>query len=102
MGTVADGFTRVVAHPSVDCGEWVVRDELTPGLFVPAGGGVGKPGLDVLPGGATGIAGRQQIDVDGSTLAHRPGPGLTMQQVRKRREIVRRSGCGPIERVAAH
>lgn len=88
MGTVADGFTRVVAHPSVDRGEWVVRNELTPGLFVPAGGGMGKPGLDVLSGRATGIAGRQQIDVDGSTLAHRPGPGLTMRQVCKRREVI--------------
>ena len=33
MGSVADGFTRVVAHPAVDCGEWVVRDEPTPGLL---------------------------------------------------------------------
>ncbi|MDT7762816.1 MAG: hypothetical protein QOC63_2236 [Mycobacterium sp.] len=40
MGTVADGFTRVVAHPTVDCGKWVVRNELTPGLFMPACGGV--------------------------------------------------------------
>ena len=31
MRSVADGFTRVIAHPAVDCGEWVVRDELTPG-----------------------------------------------------------------------
>ena len=102
MGTVADGFARVVAHPSVDCGEWVVRNELTPGLLVPAGGGMGKPGLDVLPGGATGIAGRQQIDVDGSALAHRPGPGLPMRQVCKRSHVPRSSGCGPMERVAAH
>ena len=58
MGTVADGFTRVVANPTVDCGEWVVRNELTPGALVPAGGGVCEPGLNVLPGGATGIAGR--------------------------------------------
>ncbi|BBX47543.1 hypothetical protein MCOO_35580 [Mycobacterium cookii] len=57
MGTVADGFTRVVAHPSVDRREWVVRDELTPSLLVPAGGGVGKPSLDVLAGRTTGIAG---------------------------------------------
>src|SRR5271168_829234 len=92
-GSVADGFTRVVAHPPVDCGEWVVRNELTPSLFVPAGGGVRKPRLDVLPGGATGIAGRQQIDVDGSALAHRPGPGLPMRQVRKRSDVLPRSGC---------
>ena len=92
MGTVADSFTRVVAHPSVDCGKWVVRNELTPRVFVPAGGGVCKPGLDVLPGGATCIAGRQQIDVDGSALAHRPGPGLPMRQVRKRRDVLRQFG----------
>src|SRR6202051_151607 len=48
MGAVADGFTRVVAHPSVDRGEWVIRNELTPSLFVPARGGVRQPGLDVL------------------------------------------------------
>src|SRR6202162_831888 len=93
MGAVADGFTRVVAHPSVDCGEWVVRNELTPSVFVPAGGGVCKPRLDVLPGGATGIAGRQQINVDGSARTHRPGPGLPMRQVRKRRDVMPRSGC---------
>jgi hypothetical protein len=86
----------------VYCGEWVVRNELTPGLLVPTGGGMGKPGLDVLTGGATGVAGRQQIDVHGSALAHRPGPGLSMRQIRKRRQVTRSSGCGPIERVAAH
>src|SRR5246127_5321547 len=93
VGAVADGFTRVVAHSSVDCGKWVVRNELTPSLFVPAGGGVCKPGLDVFPRGATGVAGRQQIDVDGSPLARRPGPGPPMGQIRKRRHIHRRSGC---------
>ena len=93
MGAVADGFTRVITHPSVDRGEWIVRNKLTPGLLVPAGGRMGKPGLDVLPGRATGIAGRQQIDVDGPVLADRPGPGPPMQQVCKGRDILRRSGC---------
>ena len=73
MGSVADGFTRVIAHPAVDCGEWVVRDELTPRGFVPTGGGVRQPGLDVLSGGTTGIARRQQVDVDGSAFTHRAG-----------------------------
>ena len=72
--SVADGFTRVIAHPAVDGGEWVVLDELSPRGFVPTGGGVRKPGLDVLSGGASGIARRHQIDVDGPALAHRPGP----------------------------
>src|ERR1700732_3303030 len=93
MGTVADGFTRVVAHPTVDCGKWVVRNELTPGLFVPACGGVGKPGLDVLPGGAPCVAGREQIEGDGSALAPRPGPGPAVKQVGKRRGVMRRSGA---------
>src|ERR1700756_3390874 len=77
-GAVADGFTRVVAHPPVDSGEWVVRNQPTPSLFVPAGGGVCKPGLNVFPGGATGIAWRQQVDVDGPACAHRAGPGPPM------------------------
>jgi hypothetical protein len=50
---------------------------------------MGKPGLDVLPGGATGIARRQQIDVDGSAFAHRSGPRLPVRQVRERREVMR-------------
>src|ERR1700758_3808849 len=91
-GAVADGFTRVVAHPPVDGGEWVVRNQLTPSLFVPAGGGVCKPGLDVFPRGATGIAWGQQVDVEGSALAHRPGSGPPVGQIRKRRHIHRRSG----------
>ena len=96
MGTVADGFTRVITHPSVDRGKRIVRNELTPRLLVPAGGRMGKPGLNVFPGRATGIAGRQQIDVDGSTLAHRPGPGLPMRQVCKGREVMQlRCGRAP-------
>ena len=102
MGTVADGFTRVIAHPSMYRGKRIVRNKLTPSLLVPAGGGMGKPGLNVLPGRATGITGRQQIDVDGSVLAHRPGPGVPVQQVCEGRDILRRSGCGPMERLAAH
>ena len=102
IGTVADGFTGVVTHPSMDRGKRIVRNKLTPSLLVPAGGGMGKPGLNVLPGRATGITGRQQIDVNGPALAHRPGPGPPMQQVGKGRDILRRSGCGPMERVVAH
>ena len=30
-----------------------------------------QPALDVLSGRATGIAGRQQVDIDGPALAHR-------------------------------
>ena len=102
MGTVADGFTRVITHPPVDRRKRIIRNKLTPSLLVPAGGRMGKPGLNVFPGRATGITGRQQIDVNGPALAHRPGPGPPMQQVRKGRDILRRSGCGPMERVAAH
>src|SRR5690349_2396114 len=92
IGSVANVFTRVVAHPAVDCGKRVVRDELTPGLFVPAGGGVGEPGLNILSGGTTGVAGRQQIDVDGSAFAHGSRAGLRVRQVRKRGEVPRQSG----------
>ena len=30
MCSVADSFTRVIAHPAMDCGERVVRDQLPP------------------------------------------------------------------------
>ena len=86
--SVADGFTRVIAHPAVDGGEWVVLDELSPRGFVPTGGGVRKPGLDVLSGGASGIARRHQIDVDGPAFAHRPGPRVPVAEVRKRRDVL--------------
>lgn len=92
IGAIADGFTRVITDPSVDCSEGIVRNQLAPGLFVPARGSVRKPSLDVLPGRAASIAGRQQINVDGSVLPHRPGPGLPVHQVRQRRDVLRRSG----------
>ena len=87
MGSVADGFTRVIAHPAVDCGERVVRDELPPRGFVPACGGVRQPGLDVLSGWTTGIARRQQVDVDGSAFAHRAAERMPVAQVRERRDV---------------
>jgi hypothetical protein len=76
----------------VDGGERVVRDELPPGGFVPPGGGVRQPRLNVLSGRAPGIAGRQQIDVDGPVFAHRACPGMPMAEVRERRDVFPWSG----------
>src|SRR6476619_1680965 len=89
--SVADGFTRVIAHPAVDGGEWIILDEPSPRGFVPTGGGVCQPGLDVLAGGASGIARRHQVDVDGAAFAHRPGPRVPVAQVRKRRDVLEAS-----------
>ncbi len=61
--SVADGFAWVIAHPAVDGGERIVSGQLTPGPLVLADAGVGEPGLDVFAGRATGVAGRQQVDV---------------------------------------
>src|SRR6476619_3031545 len=91
MGSVADVFTRVIAHPAVDRGEWVVRDELPPRGFVATCGGVRQPGLDVFARWTPGIARRQQVDVNGSSLTHRAAEMMPVAQVRKRREV---SGSG--------
>ncbi len=70
---VAHGFARVIANPAVDGGEGVVLGELMPGAMGVAGLGERQPGLDVLTGGAAGVAGREQIDIDGPLRAHRAG-----------------------------
>jgi hypothetical protein len=46
-----------------------------------------QPRLDILPGGAAGVARRQQVDVEGALLADRTGAGPTMQQIRQRRNV---------------
>src|SRR5262249_54317258 len=86
-GPVADALAGVVADPAVDRGQRVVGDELPPRLLVPARLGVRQPGLDVLAGRAARVAGRQQVDVDGTALAHRPGPPAPVQQIGQRCHI---------------
>jgi hypothetical protein len=87
MRSVTDRFTRVITHPAVDCGERVVRDELTPRRFVSPCGGVRQPGLDILPGWTSGIARRQQVEVDGSALTHWPAEKMPVPEVRERCEV---------------
>ena len=65
LGAVADALARVVTDPTVDRRQRIVRDELTPCLLMPARLRVRQPGLDVLAGGAAGVARRKQVDVDG-------------------------------------
>ena len=87
LGPVAGGLAGVVADPPVDRGQRVVGDKLPPGLLVLAGLRMGQPRLDVLPGRAAGVARGQQVQVDRPPLAHRPGPRLSVCQVRQRRHI---------------
>ena len=88
VGAVADGLARVVADPSVDRRQWIVGDELAPRQLVIAGLGVRQPGLDVLAGGAAGVARRQQVDVDRPALADRA----------RARMLCSRSGSGVMSR----
>ena len=88
MRSVAHRFTRVVAHPAVDGGEGVVLDELTPRGLVPTCGCVREPGLDVLPCGASCVAGWQKVDVDGSAFALRTCPLVPVGQVGEARDVL--------------
>ena len=110
VGAVADALARVVADPPVDRGQRIVRDELTPGLLVPARLGMRQPGLDVLARRAARIARRQQIDVDRSALsdrarvrtaraagpaaASRPASGRSCLSPRSNAITPRLTGCG--------
>jgi hypothetical protein len=87
VGAVADAFARVVADPSVDRRERIVRDELAPSLLVPTRLGMRQPGLDVLARRAARVARRKQVNVDGPALADRSGEGAPVQQIRQRRYV---------------
>lgn len=56
--------------------------------------GMGEPGLDVLSGGTGGVAGRQEIDVDGTTVAVGPRAGAGVSQIRESSQIQRPAGPG--------
>ena len=71
MCAVAYRLAWVVADPTVDGGEGIVGDQLTPGLLVASGPAMGKPRLDILASGAPGVARRHQVDVNRATIADR-------------------------------
>ena len=98
-GAVADALARVVADPAVDRRHRIVADQLPPRPFVVACLGVGQPGLDVLPGRAARIARWQQVDVDGTLLAHRARAGPAVQQIRQRRNVLSLWSQGHIRHV---
>ena len=87
IDAVAVRLARVVADPAVDRGKRIVRDQQPPCLLVLADAGVAEPALDVLAGRACVVARRQQVDVNGTTLADRPGTRPPMEQIRQRREV---------------
>jgi hypothetical protein len=98
LGAIADALARVVADAAVDRRQRVVRDELAPGVLVPAGLHVREPGLDVLARRAAGVARRQQVDVDGPALAHRPRARVPVQQIGERSDVP----CGTRHASHAH
>ncbi len=49
--------------------------------------GVGQPRLNILPGRAPGITGRQQVQIDGPLLPNGPGAGASVQQVGQRGNV---------------
>ena len=67
----------------------IVRDKRMPSLLMVAGLDVCKPSLDVLTGWAGNIAGRQQVDIDGTATSDGPGQGAPVRQVRRRRDVSR-------------
>ena len=85
---VAGVLAGVVAHAPVDRREGVVPGQLPPRLLVPAGLGQGEPRLDVLPGRAALVAGREEVDVHRPLGAHRSGPLTPRSQRAQRRDVV--------------
>jgi hypothetical protein len=69
VGAVAGHLAGVVADPAVDGGEGIVGGELAPRLLLLVGLDETQPLLDVLAGGAAGVAGGQHVEVHGA-----PGP----------------------------
>ena len=66
VGAVTGHFAGVVADAAVDGGEGVIGGQLTPGLLLVVGLDEAQPLLNVLAGRASGIAGREHVEVDGS------------------------------------
>ena len=91
IGPVAHALAGVVADPPVDGRQRVVPHQFAPRLLVPAGLHVRQPGLDVLPGRATGVARRQQIQVDRPVGADRTGTGPSVEQIGQRRDVLSRA-----------
>ena len=86
LQTLSHGWSRPArGSRAADC-----RRRADATLAVSALLSVRQPGLDVLAGGAAGVARRQQVDVDGSPLSDRAGVGAPVQQVRQGRHVVQR------------
>jgi hypothetical protein len=71
---IADAFAGMIADPAHDRRERVVPRQMPPGGLVVAAFSMVEPALDVLAGGALGVAGRQPVDIDRPLGA--PGAGL--------------------------
>src|SRR5487761_2362214 len=59
----------------------------------------GQPGLDVLARGAAGVAGWQQVEIDGAALLHGGCAEMAVQQIGQGGHIARRSAhcpCAPV------
>jgi hypothetical protein len=81
---IARGFARMIADPPMRRRQRIVLHQRRPGLAVLARLRQIEPGLDVLPGRAGVVAGREQIDIDRAPRAHRTRSLLAGQIDRRR------------------
>src|SRR5690349_18039798 len=88
FAAVAVRFARVIADPAVRRRQRVVGDQRLPSPAEIAGLGMGKPALDILPGGTGVVAGRAQVGPHRMTGTKRSGAMLE-GQVDDRRQIAR-------------
>jgi hypothetical protein len=105
LGAVAGRLARVVADAAVNGGERVAAHELAPRRLVLVGLHQAQPLLDVLPGGAGSVAGREQVHVDGHPGTDRSGASHGVGEVGQFRHVaaVRVHGRPSSEHgVAAH
>ena len=76
---ITGGFARMVTDTAVDGGQRILGDELLPRRAIASRLSEGEPRLDVLAGGAGGVARRQMVDVDRALQAYRAAPAFAGQ-----------------------
>jgi hypothetical protein len=78
---IALSFARMITNPAMNRGHRVILHNLLPSLFIVAGLHQGQPGLDIFPGRASMIAGRQKVFIFGAMATHRASALIVSLQV---------------------